>query len=269
MPDILQRICAVKQQEVTLTKQQISQDQIKELALEYISNNVPRDFIGALQNKMRNNQAAVIAEIKKASPSKGVICKNFNPAQIAQSYTQGQNGINAACLSVLTDEQFFQGKNEYLKIAKKASNLPILRKDFIVDFYQIYQSALLGADCILLIIACLTDKQLHQFETIASDLGLAVLVEIHDLPELKRALHLNTKLIGINNRNLRDFTVNINTTIELKAHIPNDKIIITESGIQNHKDVITMQENGINAFLVGESLMRHKNPGEALANLFS
>jgi len=273
MTDILQQICAVKRQEIklawaTLSKYQLPQSQYKDLALEYIAKHKPRDFIGAIVHKITNNQAAIIAEIKKASPSKGIICKDFNPAKIAQSYAQGKNGVNAACLSVLTDEQFFQGKGEYLLQAKNACNLPVLRKDFIIDTMQIYQSALLGADCILLIASCLSDDELREFTQIAYNLGLAVLVEVHNLTELNRALNLDVKLIGINNRNLRNFTVDINTTLELKEHIPSNKIIITESGIGRRDDVTIMQQNGINAFLVGEAFMRNKNPGLALAELF-
>jgi len=267
MNDILQRICAVKRQEIAQAKAQISLAQIKKQAQNLPQNEF--DFVAAIQNKIAQNQAAVIAEIKKASPSKGLIREDFNPAQIAQSYTLGAGGINAACLSVLTDQQFFKGHPNFIKEARRASNLPILCKDFMLDEYQIFAAKIWGANCILLIAACLDDAELLAFEQIAQSLGLAVLVEVHNLDELKRALKLQTPLIGVNNRNLRTFEVDLQTSLQLKTHIPNNKIIISESGIHTKKDVQTLRHNGINAFLVGESLMRQTIPGLALAELFA
>jgi len=268
MTDILQKICTVKKQEVAASKNLIGLDEMQKLANTAIKNNPRRDFIAALQHKIAQNQPAVIAEIKKASPSKGVIRDDFHPAQIAQSYEVGVNDVNAACLSILTDKTFFQGCDDFLQQARNSCNLPCLRKDFMVDVYQIYQSAVIGADCILLIAACLSDDELQIFTAEALSLNMAVLVEVHNLADLKRALILNTPLIGINNRDLRTFTVDIQNTIALKNHIPTSKIIITESGISSRSDVQIMQQNGINAFLVGETFMRQNNPGLALAELF-
>ena len=206
----------------------------------------------------------MIAEIKKASPSKGVIREDFIPADIAQSYAE----FGAACLSVLTDVQFFQGSVDYLKQARASCQLPVLRKDFMVDAYQIYESRCMGADAVLLIAACLDDAQLKDMEAIALGLDMAVLVEVHDQPELERALRLKTPLIGINNRNLKTFEVSLDTTLGLRSQVPADRILVTESGIHTRDDVLRMGAAGVNAFLVGEAFMRAPEPGEALAQLF-
>ena len=209
-------------------------------------------------------RSSVIAEIKKASPSKGVIREKFNPVDIARSYEE----YGAACLSILTDEQYFQGDLKYLNLVKQEVGLPILRKDFIVDPYQIYESKINGADCILLIAAILSDQQLVEYEKIAHDLGMAVLVEAHDAKELDSSLQLQTELIGINNRNLKTFDVTLDTTLDLKNKIGKDKIVVTESGIFTKSDVELMNKNDVHTFLIGESFMRHENPGEALNKLF-
>jgi indole-3-glycerol phosphate synthase len=211
-----------------------------------------------------SGKSSVIAEIKKASPSKGVIREKFNPVDIARSYEE----YGAACLSILTDEQYFQGDLKYLNLVKQEVGLPILRKDFIVDPYQIYESKINGADCILLIAAILSDQQLVEYEKIAHDLGMAVLVEAHDAKELDSSLQLQTELIGINNRNLKTFDVTLDTTLDLKNKIGKDKIVITESGIFTKSDVELMNKNDVHTFLIGESFMRHENPGEALNKLF-
>jgi indole-3-glycerol phosphate synthase len=209
-------------------------------------------------------RSSVIAEIKKASPSKGVIREKFNPVDIARSYEE----YGAACLSILTDEQYFQGDLKYLNLVKQEVGLPILRKDFIVDPYQIYESKINGADCILLIAAILSDQQLVEYEKIAHDLGMAVLVEAHDAKELDSSLQLQTELIGINNRNLKTFDVTLDTTLDLKNKIGKDKIVVTESGIFTKSDVELMNKNDVHTFLIGESFMRHESPGEALNKLF-
>jgi indole-3-glycerol phosphate synthase len=224
-----------------------------------------RDFVGAIRAKIAAGQAAVIAEIKKASPSKGVLrAGEFIPADIAQSYAEG----GAACLSVLTDQQFFQGQVDYLKQARASCQLPVLRKDFMVDPYQIYESRAMGADCVLLIAAILDDAQMADMEAVARSLDMAVLVEVHDGVELDRALKLKTPLIGINNRNLRTFEVTLDTTLALKGRVPADRILVTESGILGAADAARMRSAGVNAFLVGEAFMRADEPGEALATLF-
>jgi indole-3-glycerol phosphate synthase len=223
-----------------------------------------RDFVGALKAKIAAGRPAVIAEIKKASPSKGVLREDFIPADIAQSYAEH----GAACLSVLTDVQFFQGEVDYLKQARASCQLPVLRKDFMVEPYQIYESRAMGADCILLIAACLDDAQMKDLEVVARSLDMAVLVEVHDGGELERALKLKTPLIGINNRNLKTFEVTLNTTLGLMAQVPADRLLVTESGILTRDDVLRMGAAGINAFLVGEAFMRAPDPGEALAALF-
>ena len=224
-----------------------------------------RDFEGALRAKIAAGEAAVIAEVKKASPSKGLLRANFEPADIAQSYA----ACGAACLSVLTDRDFFQGSPDYLKQARASCNLPVLRKDFMVDVYQIYEARAMGADAILLIAACLDDAQMRDFEAAAIALDMSVLVEVHDRAEMDRALPLKTALLGVNNRNLRTFEVDLNTTLTLKAHCPPDKFIICESGIATRDDVARIQTGGVNAFLVGEAFMRADEPGEALAVLFA
>jgi indole-3-glycerol phosphate synthase len=262
MSDILNQIVAVKHQEVEAAKQRMSFEAMRADAESRV---LTRDFVGALKAKIAAGKPAVIAEIKKASPSKGVIREDFIPADIAQSYAEG----GAACLSVLTDKQFFQGQVDYLKQARASCQLPVLRKDFMVDAYQIYESRAMGADCILLIAACLDDAQMKTFEAIARSLDMAVLVEVHDEAELERALKLKTPLIGINNRNLKTFEVSLETTLTLKAQIPADRVLVTESGISTRDDVLRMGAAGVNAFLVGEAFMRAKEPGKALADLFT
>jgi indole-3-glycerol phosphate synthase len=227
-----------------------------------------RDFEAALRRKISTGQAAVIAEIKKASPSKGLLREDFIPADIAQSYAYGDGKISAACLSVLTDETYFQGGTDYLKQARASCDLPVLRKDFMIDIYQIYESRAMGADCVLLIAACLDDAQMSDFEAVARNLGMAVLVEVHDAVEMQRALKLKTKLLGVNNRNLRNFEVSLETTLALFKDLPADKLLVTESGIATQEDVHLMREAGVQAFLVGEAFMRAAEPGEALAQLF-
>jgi indole-3-glycerol phosphate synthase len=224
-----------------------------------------RDFVGAMRTKIAAGQSAVIAEIKKASPSKGVLRHEFIPADIAQSYAQE----GAACLSVLTDQQFFQGCNDFLKQARASCDLPALRKDFMVDAYQIYESRVIGADCILLIAACLEDAQMAELEAIAHSLDMAVLVEVHDRAELDRALKLKTPLVGINNRNLRSFEVSLQTTLDLIHAVPADRLLVTESGIVSPEDVKRMREAQVHAFLVGEAFMRADDPGLALSTLFA
>ena len=223
-----------------------------------------RDFEGALRAKIAAGLPAVIAEVKKASPSKGVIRDDFIPADIAQSYAE----YGAACLSVLTDRQYFQGSSDYLKQARASCDLPVLRKDFMVDPYQVYEARAMGADCILLIAACLEDAQMAELEAIAQGLNMAVLVEVHDRAELERALKLKTPLVGINNRNLRTFEVSLDTTLGMLADVPADRLLVTESGILNGDDVRKMRDHGVNAFLVGEAFMRAREPGVALAELF-
>ena len=261
MSDILDRIVAVKQQEVAAAKKR------KPLALvraDAESRVLTRDFVGAIRAKAAAGQPAVIAEVKKASPSKGVLREDFIPADIAQSYAEH----GAACLSVLTDVQFFQGSVDYLKQARASCQLPVLRKDFMVDPYQIYESRAMGADAILLIAACLDDGQMQEMEAIAHGLDMAVLVEVHDQPELARALRLRTPLIGINNRNLKTFAVSLDTTLALRSQVPAERILVTESGIHTREDVLRMGAAGVHAFLVGEAFMRAPEPGEALAQLF-
>ena len=261
MSDILDKIIAVKHQEVAAAKKRLPLDVVRADAESRV---LTRDFVGALRAKIAAGKPAVIAEIKKASPSKGVIREDFIPADIAQSYAEH----GAACLSVLTDKQFFQGSGDYLKQARASCQLPVLRKDFMVDAYQIYESRALGADAILLIAACLDDAQMSDFEAIARSLDMAVLVEVHDAAELARALKLKTPLLGINNRNLQTFAVSLDTTLALKAQVPADRLLVTESGIHTRDDVLRMGAAGINAFLVGEAFMRAPDPGEALAALF-
>jgi len=267
MSDILNKIVAVKHEEVAAAKKRTSLEAIR---FDAESRVLTRDFVGAMRAKIGAGQAAVIAEIKKASPSKGVIREGeFIPADLAQSYAEGDGGTSAACLSVLTDRQFFQGSVDYLKQARASCELPVLRKDFMVDAWQIYESRAIGADCVLLIAACLDDAQMKDFEAIAMGLGMAVLVEVHDAAEMERALKLKTPLVGVNNRNLRNFEVSIQTTIDLKAAVPADRLLVTESGIATREDVKTLRGAGVDAFLVGESFMRAPEPGEALAKLFA
>jgi indole-3-glycerol phosphate synthase len=265
MSDILEKIVAVKREEVAAARKKISLEAVR---FDAESRVLTRDFTGALRTKIAAGAAAVIAEIKKASPSKGVLRPDFIPADIAQSYAEGDGKVSAACLSVLTDRQFFQGGVDYLKQARASCDLPVLRKDFIVDAYQVYESRAMGADAILLIAACLDDAQMREFEAIAAGLDMAVLVEVHDGAELERALKLRTPLVGVNNRNLRTFEVSVQTTIDLLAQVPADRLLVTESGIATRADVAKLRAAGIHAFLVGEAFMRADEPGEALAELF-
>jgi len=223
----------------------------------------PKDFVAAIEEKLRQNKCAIIAEVKKASPSKGVIRANFDPIAIAKTYQE--NG--AACVSVLTDEKYFMGKNEYLSAIREAIDLPILRKDFIIDPYQIWESKMIGADCILLIMAMLSQERAIELEQTALDIGLSVLIEIHDEEDLQKALKLKSRLIGINNRNLKTFEISLATTKYLAEKIPQDKVIICESGIFSKDDILEVQKIGINSFLIGESLMRQDNIGLALQNM--
>ena len=263
--DILNKIVAVKHEEVAAAKKRLPFDAMRADAESRV---LTRDFEGALRAKIAKGQAAVIAEVKKASPSKGVLRANFEPADIAQSFMEGDGKVSAACLSVLTDRQFFQGQPDYLKQARASTTLPVLRKDFMVDAYQIYESRAMGADAILLIAACLDDAQMADFEAIARSLDMAVLVEVHDRAELERALQLKTRLVGINNRNLRTFEVTLDTTLGMLKDVPADRLLVTESGILKPADVKTMRDAGVHAFLVGEAFMRADDPGLALAKLF-
>jgi len=261
MSDILNKILAAKAQEVAAA---LSAKPLPKLRAELKQVPPARDFVAAIRARIAAGKPAVIAEIKKASPSKGVIRADFHPAAIAQSYAQH----GAACLSVLTDAQFFQGSAEYLQQARAACELPVLRKDFMVDEYQIWQARAMGADAILLIAAALTLKQMQAFEKLAHKLGMAVLVEVHDGHELEVALQLATPLIGINNRNLRTFEVNLQTTLDLLAGIPPERIVVTESGIFTAQDVKHMRDHHVHAFLVGEAFMRAADPGAELARVF-
>lgn len=265
MSDILNQIIAVKRQEIADAIRRKPLDVMREDAESRV---LTRDFVGALRAKIAAGQPAVIAEIKKASPSKGVLRADFIPADIAQSYAEGDGEISAACLSVLTDKQFFQGSIDFLKQARASCSLPVLRKDFMVDPYQVYEARVMGADCILLIAACLDDAQMQSLEALAMSLDMAVLVEVHDEAELERALKLKTPLIGINNRNLKTFEVSLDTTLGMLARVPADRLLITESGIATPADVQRMRQAGVNAFLVGEAFMRAEEPGLALAQLF-
>ena len=261
MSDILQQILATKKREIASDQSQLALAEVKAQARDA---GPTRDFVSAMRSRIDANQPAVIAEIKKASPSKGVIRPDFNAAEIAASYAQG----GATCLSVLTDRDYFQGAPEYLQAARGACALPVLRKDFMIDPYQVYEARTMGADCILLIVAALSLPLMQELEALAGDLGMAVLVESHDAEELDAALQLKTPLMGINNRNLRSFEVNLQTTLDLLVTIK-DRIVITESGILAPSDVALMRRNGVNAFLVGEAFMRASNPGAELTRLFS
>ena len=261
MADILEKIVEVKHQEVQAARKRKSLEAVRADAEARV---LTRDFLGAMRSKVAAGQAAVIAEVKKASPSKGVLRPDFIPADIAQSYAEH----GAACLSVLTDQSFFQGCADYLKQARASCDLPVLRKDFMVDAYQIYESRAMGADCILLIAACLDDAQMRDLEAIALSLNMAVLIEVHDGAELDRALALRSPLLGINNRNLKTFEVSLDTTLGLQARVPADRLLVTESGITSAADVQRMRQAGINAFLVGEAFMRADEPGLALEQLF-
>lgn len=260
--NVLERILATKREEVISALRQRS---LPDVRREAEGSRDVRDFVGAIKSKLTGAQPAVIAEIKKASPSKGLLRAQFEPAAIASGYAA--NG--AACVSVLTDEQYFQGSAQHLVAAREASGLPTLRKDFVVDAYQVYQARAIGADAILLIAAALNDAQLIDYEAIAQALDMAVLVEVHDAAELERALRLKTPLIGINNRNLRSFQTSLATTLDLLPRVPSDRIVVTESGIGAPADVARMRAAGVNAFLVGEALMRAPDPGGELARLFA
>ena len=261
MSDILNKIVAVKREEVAAA---LAKKSLAAMRTDAESRVLTRDFEGAMRAKIAAGQAAVIAEIKKASPSKGVLRADFIPADIAQSYAEH----GAACLSVLTDKQFFQGSVDYLKQARASCDLPVLRKDFMVDAYQVYEARAMGADAVLLIAACLDDAHMADLEAIARSLDMAVLVEVHDRPELERALKLKTRLVGINNRNLRTFEVSLQTTLDMLPDVPADRLLVTESGILNAADVQRMRAANVHAFLVGEAFMRAAEPGEALAKLF-
>lgn len=262
MSDILNKILATKAAEIAAAKVDIPLEKMQVLAQAQAK---PRDFVGSIRNKIAVGKAAVIAEIKKASPSKGVIRADFKPAEIARSYEAG----GAACLSVLTDVEYFQGSAEYLKQARAACSLPVLRKDFMIDPYQVYEARAMGADCILLIAAAIDLAKMRELESIAHALGMAVLVEVHNGEELDLALQLETPLLGINNRNLRTFDVTLQTTLDLLAHIPAGKIVVTESGIFTADDVKLMRDNNVHTFLVGEAFMRQGDPGAELAKVFA
>ena len=261
MSDILQRILARKREEIDARRARVSEN-----ALIARLHGAPRlrGFVDALRRRVDAGDAAVIAEVKKASPSKGVMRADFHPAAIAASYAAG----GAACLSVLTDVDFFQGADEYLQQARDACALPALRKDFTIDAYQVHEARALGADCILLIVAALDDARLAELTVLALDLGMDVLVEVHDIDELERALQVPAPLLGINNRNLRTFEVSLDTTLDLRDAVPRDRILVTESGIASPADVRRMREGGVDAFLVGESFMRDPEPGAALQRMF-
>ncbi|CAH2804684.1 MAG: Indole-3-glycerol phosphate synthase (EC [uncultured Caballeronia sp.] len=260
MSDILDRIIEVKRSEIRVAQESVS---LEELRLQ-ASTRDSRDFVGALRAKHAEGKPAIIAEVKKASPSKGILRENFVPADIAKSYEQG----GAACLSVLTDVQFFKGSVAYLEEARAACSLPVLRKDFIVDAYQILEARAMGADCILLIAAALQPSQMRNLKAYAHSLGLAVLVEVHDHDELEQSLTLKTPLIGVNNRNLRTFETSIETTIRMLDMVPEDCIVVTESGILNRVDVDRLRAMDVQTFLVGEAFMRADDPGTELARMF-
>lgn len=261
-PDILKVILDKKAEEVANRKQRMSISDLGDIAKGVEK---PRGFYKALHDKVRAKKPAIIAEIKKASPSQGVIRENFEPITIGLDYAMS----GATCLSVLTDKEFFQGAEAYLQMVRERCPLPVIRKDFMIDPYQIYESRALGADCILLIVAALADSQMQELAETATKLGMDVLVESHDAEELKRALKLDTKLMGINNRNLRTFETSLQTTLDLKAMIPADRIVITESGIHTQENVQLMLDNEIYAFLVGESFMRAESPGQKMRELFA
>jgi indole-3-glycerol phosphate synthase len=289
MSDILKKIIEVKREEIAAAKQRVSPTAMRADAQSRV---IVRDFVGAMRAKVARGQAAVIAEVKKASPSKGVLREDFDPADIAQSYALGNTAqimkeektsklsdtarariVSAACLSVLTDRQFFQGAPDYLKLARASCELPVLRKDFMIEPYQIDESRAMGADCILLIAACLDDAQMADLQACAISLDMAVLVEVHDRAELERALKLPQipakTMLGINNRNLRTFDVTLDTTLSMLADVPKDTLLVTESGILAPADVQRMRAAGVHSFLVGEAFMRADDPGLALATLFA
>lgn len=266
MSDILKKILSVKALEIDSAKKKESFAALRNRVEKEIDmKGIRRDFEGSLRGKIEKGLPGVIAEVKKASPSKGVIREAFYPAEIAKSYEKH----GAACLSVLTDKDFFQGSPDYLVEAKAACSLPVLRKDFMIDPYQVYEAGAWGADCILLIVAALSDSQMAELETCAYELGMNVLVEVHNAEELERALTLKTSLLGINNRDLRTFRTSIQNTIDLLPGLPEDRLVVTESGILQREDVRKMRQAGVNAFLVGEAFMRAEEPGEELAKLFA
>ncbi|MDT8404978.1 indole-3-glycerol phosphate synthase TrpC [Sulfuriflexus sp.] len=260
-PDILKKIIARKHEEIAERSAKVT---IEDLKRRIATASPPRGFVKAINARLAKGQAAVIAEIKKASPSKGVLREDFQPAQIAQSYARG----GAACLSVLTDADYFQGHEDYLQQARAACELPVIRKDFIIDPYQVYEARAIDADCILLIVAVLEDERMQALSALAHELGMDVLVEVHDAEELQRALELDIPLLGINNRNLRTFETSLNTTLDLLDKVPADRIVVTESGIHTKEDVALMRNHHVNTFLVGEAFMRADEPGEKLAELF-
>jgi len=260
-PDILKKILRRKVEEVSERSARVS---LRQLSQRVQAADTPRGFIKALQARVNAGQAAVIAEIKKASPSKGILRESFEPAAIARSYEQG----GAACLSVLTDVDFFQGADDYLRQARAACSLPVIRKDFFVDPYQVYEARTLGADCILLIVAALSDAMLMELLELASHLQMDALVEVHDAKEMDRALATPATLIGVNNRNLRTFATTLDTTLDLLSGFPEDRLLVTESGINSREDVQRMRSRGVHAFLVGEAFMKAEEPGEKLAELF-
>jgi indole-3-glycerol phosphate synthase len=262
MSDILEKILTRKAVEVA---DRVARRSLADVSAMAATAPVVRDFVGALQKKIAAGQAAVIAEVKKASPSKGLLRADFDPAAIAHSYQQG----GAACLSVLTDIDFFQGSDAYLQQARAACDLPVLRKDFVIDAYQIFEARALGADCILLICSALNDKQLIEYSALAASLGMAALIEVHGAVEMQRALRTDSKLIGVNNRNLRTFETSLQTSIDLFQNFPSDRLFVTESGIASSADVQRMRENDIHAFLVGEAFMRKPDPGAELQRLFA
>jgi len=259
--DILRKIISHKVQEVHSRQQTESTEVVMQAAMKA---SPIRPFAQAMRDKLSNKQSAVIAEVKKASPSKGVIREHFVPSEIAKSYEDG----GAACLSVLTDNNFFQGSTEYLIEARAACSIPVIRKDFIIDAYQVYEARAMGADCILLIVSALSRESLHHLYDVARDLEMDVLVEVHDADELATALPLGAELIGINNRNLRTFETSLNTTLDLLELIPDDRIVITESGIHTLEDIELMRQHDVNSFLVGEAFMRAEDPGKQLRTLF-
>ncbi|WP_421683521.1 indole-3-glycerol phosphate synthase TrpC [Stutzerimonas urumqiensis] len=262
VPTVLQKILARKAEEIAERRGRVSLAELERIAS--LADPV-RGFAEALQTRVARKEAAVIAEVKKASPSKGLLREHFVPADIARSYEAG----GAACLSVLTDIDFFQGADSYLQEARNACRLPVIRKDFLIDPYQVVEARALGADCVLLIVAALTDSQLAELSSVAKGMGLDVLVEVHDAEELQRALeHVETSLMGINNRNLHTFDVSLEVTLDLLPGIPKDKLVVTESGILNRADVELMEINGVHAFLVGEAFMRAAEPGQELQRLF-
>lgn len=260
MSNILNKILETKKQEIEAGRKVNSIEQFNKVIVD-----LPkcRGFYNAIKAQQETGSPTVIAEIKKASPSKGVISENFDPKSAAISYEKA----GAACLSVLTDVEYFQGHNDYLMQAKEAVEIPVLRKDFIIDPWQVYQSRTLGADCVLLIVAALADPQLYELTVLAQDLGMDVLMEVHDHDELLRALNTPAKLIGINNRNLKTFVTSLDTSVDIAKEVPNDRIVISESGIHCSQDIAMLQSNGINTFLIGEAFMRKDNPGNELKRM--